>query len=143
MKKTLCVISFSLLVSICFSFSPVFAKDSNVQYYSQPNVYQNEPIDNFIFENSLSTNFSNNTSNKNLVLKLVEFVITAIVGGMIYDGAKQVWSNVSDTQAVINWMNEHYYSTSDYTITITKVVYDNGWWQPEFPNNPFCKMKLQ
>lgn len=77
---------------------------------------------------------------RGILQKAVIFIVRSIVSGAIFEGFKIVFSNISNIQAAILWMNENGLNTSDYNITINRVVYDNGCWQPEFPNNPFCKM---
>ena len=79
------------------------------------------------------------TESKGALQKVVKFIATAIVGGLVYDVSKYILATEVDMSAVYQWAYENSLNVSDFNIQIKEVVYDNGCWKPEYPNNPFCK----
>lgn len=85
---------------------------------------------------------SENGNTRNPALKFVNFVIQSIIGGIIYDVTKYLYTYEPDWNAVIEWAEEKGYDPDDFEVVSKRVVYDNGCWQPEFSANPFCKAIL-
>ena len=137
MKKLLTII---LTLTMLLSIEP-FSLTISAQDGENPHEINTGEVFNETYQSEKGNDYQKTNDPPNgssLFRKFVAFIVTGIISGYVYDGYKYILQSLPDVEAVIQWMNEGGFAPDEYTYKITRVVYDNGCWKPEFPANPFC-----
>ena len=74
-------------------------------------------------------------------IKFVEIILVSLITNATTRLTDMLFDYESDLTPVYNWAMENSVGIEDYLIQSIRVVYDDGCWKPEFPNNPFCARK--
>lgn len=72
---------------------------------------------------------------------VLKFVIQFVIDETIEAGIAYIDSYRTPSDVITQWVVDNSKS-KDYVIKSYEIIYDDGCCKPEFPNNPFCRIKL-